>query len=145
MGATALADNAYLKRRRGKQRSGFRWYVRVPVPTDIQETVRKQTIKRALKTSDLKEARRLKLPVLAEIFESFERTRGRRITSADIEHKAQRYLRERLEQIQKSPDNTFEMATLWTDPSLNQISRLLKGCQSLTARSFAKAGAWLYT
>ena len=48
MGATALADNAYLKRRCGKQRSGFRWYVRVPVPSDIQEIVRKQTIERAL-------------------------------------------------------------------------------------------------
>jgi len=76
MGATALADNAYLKRRRGKQRSGFRWYIRVPVPIDIQETVRKQTIERALNTSDIKEARRLKLPVLAEIFEGFERTRN---------------------------------------------------------------------
>jgi hypothetical protein len=29
---------------------------------------------------------------------------------------------------------------LWNDPSLSQISRLLKGRQSLTARLFAKAG-----
>ena len=111
MGATALADNAYLKRRCGKQRSGFRWYVRVPVPSDIQEIVRKKTIERALDTSDIKEARRLKLPVLAEIFDGFERARGHFITSADIEHEAQRHLRERLDQIATKSDDTFTMLT----------------------------------
>src|SRR5580692_9397148 len=83
MGAIPLADNAYLKRRRGKRHSGFRWYVRVSVPTDIHEIIRKQTIERALNTSDIKEARKLKLTVLAEIFESFERARitSRRLIS----------------------------------------------------------------
>jgi hypothetical protein len=109
MGATALSDNAYLKRRCGKQRSGFQWYVRVPVPADIQQTLCKRTIERALKTTDIKEGR--KLTVLAEIFESFERARGHRITSADIEHEAQRYLRERLEQIAEQSDDTFIMLT----------------------------------
>lgn len=126
MGATALADNAYLKRRCGKQRSGFRWYVRVPVPTDIQDTIRRQTIERALNTSDIKEARRLKLPVLTEIFGSFERARGRRITSADIEHEAQRYLRQRIEHLGQRPGYTFTMLTdangnelgLWGDNAL---------------------------
>ncbi|HEX4028094.1 MAG TPA: DUF6538 domain-containing protein, partial [Rhizomicrobium sp.] len=113
-----MADNAYLKRRCGKQRSGFRWYVRVPVPTDIREIVRKQTIERALNTTDIKEARKLKLSVLAEIFESFERARGHRITSADIEHEAQRHLRERLEQIAKQSDDTF---TMLTDTSGNDL------------------------
>jgi hypothetical protein len=118
MGATAWADNAYLKHRRGERRSGFQWYVRVPVPTDIEEIVRQQTIKRWLKTTDIKEARRLKLLVLAEIFESFDRARARRITSADIEHEAQRYLRERLEQIAEQPDDTF---TMLTDASRNDL------------------------
>jgi len=111
LGATPLADNAYLKRRRGKRRSGDRWYVRVPVPPDLQEILRKRTIECALNTNDKVEARKLKHSVIAKIFESFERARGHRITSTDIEHEAQRFLRERLEQIQKSPDDTFEMAT----------------------------------
>jgi hypothetical protein len=118
MGATALADNAYLKRRRGRQRSDFRWYVRVPVPTDIQEIVHKQTIERALNTTDIKEARKLKLTVLVKLFESFERVRGHRITSADIEHEAQRHLRDHLEQIANQSDDTF---TMLTDTSGNDL------------------------
>jgi methionine-rich copper-binding protein CopC len=96
MGHIPLADNAYLKRRRGKRRSGYRWYVRIGVPADVREVLRKQTIERCLHTSDFKEAQQLRHAVLAEIFESFERARGHRITSADIEHEAQRLLRERL-------------------------------------------------
>jgi hypothetical protein len=128
MGATALADNAYLKPRSGKGRKGDRWYVRVPVPLDIQEIVRKQTIERALKTTNIKVARRQQLAVLDAIFESFDRVRAHGITSADIEHEAQRYLRERLEQIQKSPDNTFEMATdnFGNETGLGAMHRRLK-------------------
>jgi len=109
MGATALADNAYLKRR--SSRKSNLWYVRVPVPKDLQEILRKRTIERPLKTSDINEARRRKHPVLMEILEGFERARGRRITSADIEHEAQRFLRERLEQIAMRSDDTFTMLT----------------------------------
>ena len=69
MGAIPLADNAYLKRRCGRGRSGYRWYVRVPVPLDLQELLRKRTIEHSLNTSDLIEARKLKHSVLAEIFE----------------------------------------------------------------------------
>ena len=111
LGAIPLADNAYLKRRCGHRRSGYRWYVRVPVPLDLQELFRKRTIEHSLNTSDLDEARKLKHSVLADIFASFERARGRRITSADIEHEAQRYLRERLEQIAKQKDDTLTMLT----------------------------------
>jgi len=111
LGAIPLADNAYLKRRCGRRRSGYRWYVRVPVPLDLQELFRKRTIEHSLNTSDLDEARRLKHSVLADIFASFERARGQRITSADIEHEAQRYLRERLEQIANRTDDTFTMLT----------------------------------
>jgi len=49
--------------------------------------------------------------MLPDIFAGFERVRARPITSADIEHEAQRHLSERLEQIPKAPDDTFEMAT----------------------------------
>jgi hypothetical protein len=97
MGATALANNAYLKRRCGMQRTGFRWNFRVPVPSDLQDLVRKQTVERALNTSDFKEARQLKFPVSAETFDSFERARGHCIASADTEHGAQRYLRQCIE------------------------------------------------
>lgn len=84
MGHLNLADNAYLKRRRGKRRSGYRWYVRVGVPTDLRNTLRVKTIERALK-----EAQRLRRGVLTEIFADFERARWRVITSADIEQEAQ--------------------------------------------------------
>jgi hypothetical protein len=99
---------AYLKRRRGKGRSGYRWYVRIVVPADLQQVLGKKTIERALNTSDLKEAKRLKHAVVDEILTGFERARQQNITSADIEHEAQRYLRERLSAIQKRPGNTYE-------------------------------------
>jgi hypothetical protein len=111
VGATPLVDKAYLKRRRGKNRSGFRWYVRINVPNDLREILCKRTIERALNTSDHKEAQRLKHAVLAEIFEDFERAKRRMLTSADIEHEAQRYLRDWLESIQKRPGTIFETAT----------------------------------
>jgi len=108
LGAIPLADNAYLKRRCGRGRSGHCWYVRVPVPIDLQEIFRKRMIERALKTSDFNEAKRTKHSVLAEIFESFERARLGKINSADIEVEAQRYLRTRMEAIQQKPGDTFE-------------------------------------
>ena len=109
MGATALSDNAYLKRRGGRGRRSKPWHVRVRVPMDLQELFRKRTIEQSLKTEDLSEACRLKHSVLADIFAQFERARDRRITSADIECEAQRHLRERLEQISKRSDDTFTM------------------------------------
>ena len=107
-----LADTAYLKRRRGKGRSGFRWYVRVGVPRDFGNRSRALTIERALNTDDADEAKRSKHKVLAEIFEGFKHAIGvRRITSADVEHEAQRYLRERLEHITKTPEDAFTVMT----------------------------------
>lgn len=108
MGHIPLADMAYLKRRRGKRRSGYRWYVRIVVPTDLQELLGSKAIERALNTSDLKEAQRRKHAVVDEILTSFDRARQHKITSADIEHEAQQFLRERLAAIQKRPGNTFE-------------------------------------
>jgi integrase len=107
LGAISLADNAYLKRRCGRGRSGYRWYVRVPVPSDLQEVLRKRSIEQALNTSDLTEARRLKHAVVAGIFADFERARLGRITSADMEQESQRYLRERLQEILERPGDTF--------------------------------------
>lgn len=58
MGPAPMADTAYLKRRRGKNRSGAQWYVRVVVPPDVREAIGKKTIERSLDTSDLKKAQR---------------------------------------------------------------------------------------
>ncbi len=88
-------------------RSGGRWYVRMPVPRDLQEVLRKRTIEEALNTGDLTKARRRKHAVVAEIFAAFERARLGRITSADIEQEAQRYLREQLQEILDRPSDTF--------------------------------------
>lgn len=117
VGATSLPDNAYLKRRCGQRRSGYRWYVRVPVPKDLQEVLRKRSVEQALNTSDLTEARRLKHAVVAQILAEFERARRGALTPADIENEAQRFLRERLEQIQTRPQDTF---TLLTDGEGNE-------------------------
>ena len=108
MGHIPLADMAYLKRRRGKGRSGYRWYVRMVVPADLQELLGKKTIEHALNTSDLKEAQRRKHAVVDEILTRFERARLHKITSADIQHEAKCYLRKRLAAIQERPGNTFE-------------------------------------
>lgn len=107
MGATSLPDNAYLRCRCGHRRSGDRWYVRVPVPSDLQEVLRKRSIEQALNTSDKEEARRRKHAVIARIMADFERARLGKITSADIEQEAQRYLRERLQEILDRPGDTF--------------------------------------
>jgi integrase len=108
VGATSLPDNAFLKRRCGHRRSGDRYYVRVSVPSDLQEVLRKRTIEQALNTGDLVEARRRKHAVVAAIFADFERARLGSITSADIEQEAQRYLRERLARIEADPGDAFE-------------------------------------
>jgi integrase len=106
LGAITLADNAYLKRRCGKGRSGYRWYARVPVPKDLHDALGKRWIERSLNTSDIAIARQRKLPVLIEIFESFERARRGGITSGDIEHEAQLFLQERFNALQKRADDT---------------------------------------
>ena len=67
MGHIPLADMKFLKRRRGKGRSGYRWYVRIVVPVDLQELLGKKTIEHALNTSDQKEAERRKHAVIDEI------------------------------------------------------------------------------
>ena len=94
MGATALADNAFLKRRCGKRRSGHRWYVRVPVPKDLQDTLGKLCIERALGTSDIVVARQRKHAVIADIVEGFERVRHGALTSGDIEQEAHLFLQD---------------------------------------------------
>lgn len=107
MGRIPVADTAYLKRRRGKGRKGSRWYVRVPVPVDLQPVFRKATIERALHTEDRKEAQKKKHPVLTEIFASFDRARLRKITSGDIEVEARRYLTKRIDDLRAHPGDTF--------------------------------------
>lgn len=107
LGTISLADNAYLKRRCGKGRRNQPYYVRVPVPQDLQELLSRRTIERPLKTTDLAEARRRKHAVVAEIMADFERARRGALTAADIENEAQRYLRERLKRLQKAPEDAF--------------------------------------
>lgn len=109
VGHLPLADTAYLKLRCGKGRGGYRWYARVSVPRELQALLGRLTVERALNTSDFSEAKKLKHAVVAEIFADFERARRQTLTSADIEHEAQRYLRERLESIQRQPDHVLAL------------------------------------
>ena len=108
MGPTPLANTPYLVRRRGNSRSGNRFYIRVPVPHDLQHVFGRHPVMRALKTSDFDEAKRRMHGPLAEIHAAFARARQDKITSADIEHEAQRYLRERITVLQKIPGDTFK-------------------------------------
>lgn len=84
MGHLPVADTAHLNRRCGKGRSGYRWYVRVRVPTTLRDFFGKKTVD----TSDLKISQRRKHAVQAEIVAEFERALTGRLTSADIEQEA---------------------------------------------------------
>lgn len=73
------SDTRYLKRRVGKRRSGDRWYVRVPVPKDLQGRFGRLTaIEKGLGTGDLREAQRRRHAVVAEILDLFDRARDSR-------------------------------------------------------------------
>lgn len=106
-----LPDMAYLRLRRGKRRSGNRYYVRIAVPNDLREQFGTSIMERSLETSNLGEAKTRRHGELARILDSFERARRKAITSADIEHEAQRYLREQLDAIQSNPGDNFEPIT----------------------------------
>lgn len=114
-----LPDRAYLRQRKGKRRSGNRFYVRVAVPKDLREPMGKNVIERSLGTTVLSEAKALRHKELALIQEKFEharqeaemaaeRARRKSITSADIELEAQRYLHDRIAAIQANPGDAFE-------------------------------------
>ncbi|HKU65957.1 MAG TPA: site-specific integrase [Rhizomicrobium sp.] len=109
MGHLPVADTAHLKRRCGKGRSGYRWYVRVTVPITLRDFFGKKTVEKSLDTSDLKIAQRRKHAVLAEIVAEFERALTGRLTSADIEQEAKAYLRERVSAILARPGTFFEV------------------------------------
>ena len=51
------------------------------------------------------------MSIRPEIFADFDHARQGKITSADIEHEAHRYLRERFEGIQKRPEDAFTIST----------------------------------
>jgi integrase len=88
-----MPDTRYLKLRRGS-----RWSIQVKVPVDLRKKVGKPTIERALGTSDLREAQRLRWQHLAEIHDKFERLRDQRtLAPNEIEREAQRVYRRLLE------------------------------------------------
>jgi hypothetical protein len=98
----------YLHSRRGKDRSGTRWYVRVPVPKKLRPIIRKRIIEVALNTDSKKEAQHLRYAVVGEIKKDFDRARGKEITSAHIEKEARAYCEQRLEELQRDPANFNE-------------------------------------
>ena len=67
--------NRYLKRRCGKDRSGERWYLQVPVPKDLRERFG-STIERALNTSDPRVARIRRDAMLPDLRALFDRARA---------------------------------------------------------------------
>lgn len=110
-----LPDRAYLRQRKGKRRSGSQFYVRVAVPKDLREQLGTSVIERSLNTTIPGEAKKRRHGELKEIFDSFEQARRKAdiaakkaMTSADIEHEAQRYLRERIAAIQAMPGDALE-------------------------------------
>jgi integrase len=67
--------NRYLKRRRGKDRSGERWYLQLPVPKDLRHHFG-CTIERALNTSDPRVARIRRDAILPDVRAMFDRARA---------------------------------------------------------------------
>jgi hypothetical protein len=70
-----VSANGYLKRRCGKDRSGERWYLQLPVPKDPRERFG-WTIERALNTSDLRVARIHRDAILPDLRALFDRARA---------------------------------------------------------------------
>lgn len=76
-----MARGSYLFRREGT------YYARIDVPTDLVPTLGKETLKKSLKTKDLKEAKRSVLAVVSDWHRLFETTRSRLgLSSSDREH-----------------------------------------------------------
>lgn len=120
-----MLETRYLKRRVGKGRSGQQWYVRVPVPRDLQGRFGGRTaLERALKTADPREAQRRKHGIVAEFFDRFDRARlGSGLTSVEIEEIARLHFDELMLAIDRDPMDTFQFreelglggeAVLWT-------------------------------
>jgi len=87
-----MRDTRYLKRRVGRRRSGDRWYVRVPIPTDLRGRFGKlEAIERGLGTGDLREAQRRRHAVVGEILETFDRARAGRPEDAAAEEFTRAY------------------------------------------------------
>jgi hypothetical protein len=123
----------YLKIRRGKGRSGARWYVCVPVPKELQPILRKRTVEVGLNTDSKKEAQQKRYPVIARILADFDRARSKTITSAHIEEEAHRYLNRRLEEKRLTlPSAAFGLAearlkrngSFWAAPNRTASSTL---------------------
>jgi len=109
MGPLVLGDMTYLKIRRGKGRSGARWYVCVPVPKELQPIIRKRTVEVALNTDSKKEAQHLRYEVVAKIKRDFARALERKITSQDIASEALIYCEQRLAVLRRDPANFNEI------------------------------------
>jgi hypothetical protein len=103
-----LGDTTYLHPRRGKGRSGTRWYVRVPIPKDLQHVLHKRIVEVALNTDSVKDAQKKRFPVVSKIFADFELARSKKITSAHIEEEARAYCEKRLAEYQRDPSNFNE-------------------------------------
>lgn len=107
MGYHPLPDKSYLKLRRNQKGQPQCWYVRVVVPRELRDTLRRLTVEHSLHTGDKREAQRARHAVLAKIFADFDRARAGQLASSDIEQEAQRFLRDTLERILKRPEDAF--------------------------------------
>ncbi len=108
MGHRPLIDDSYLKKRVGKNRSRHAWYIRVVVPKDLRHVFGK-TIEESLHTTDVLKARRSRNLKAVEIFDSFERARLGRMTSADIQLEAERYRQKRFLELREKPGDLLQI------------------------------------
>jgi hypothetical protein len=80
MGPLALGDKTYLKPRRGKDRSGTRRYVCVPVPKKLQGKLGNRTVDIALNADSFSEAQGPHYEVVAKIKALFKPAREGTLT-----------------------------------------------------------------
>lgn len=91
---------------RGKDRDRRLWYVRYPVPNDLQDRFGKRLI-RPLKTTDIKEAKKKRHAVIAELESMFVAARAGSLTLTVIEQEASALYDARLALYAAKPDSFF--------------------------------------
>jgi len=87
-----VTRGSYLSRREGT------YYARIDVPTDLVPALGKETLKKSLKTKDLKEAKRSVLAVVSDWHRLFETTRSRLgLSDSDRDHAVWDHYRQSLD------------------------------------------------
>lgn len=101
------------------------YHFRIKVPKSLRDVVKKQEIRRALHTTDLRQARRLAYTCAQKCYEIFQSLRG-----DDPMRRAPLFTTIEIAEISKTPDGCFAVKGVKTDPlnhdaEMNALDRLI--------------------